>query len=382
MTESTYVRLPLNTKNMQLPEHDALDIAKLSSVFRDTTNAYKFYWFLSILDSLRDKGESSITQKDIALRMLANAWYPLDYFKLSFGSKDGFKKVAQFISSKMTVDNRPNSRSLFDQIKQNFSEKDLIELTQETKKLYRWVPFRFVRPFIEAEIKGILDQNVNAAIIRICDELFESQPHRVMYRFVGDSIELNRIWVDYLQKHQGILRGFIFWHLVKFMQKNNPNVIGLSEKLQKPTQRDLKAANRFWKGYIAENPDATCIYSGQIITDENLSLDHFLPWSYVAHDQLWNIIPTPKNINSAKNDRLPSLEAYFEGFSTLQYKAVQFYLKKGNHQLPEDYTYLFRENLYDMSLETFQDVLRKQITPQWQTAQNLGFPYPFIHVEK
>jgi len=282
----------------------------------------------------------------------------------------------------MKIDNRPTSRSLFDQIKQNFSEKDLTELTQETKKLYRWVPFRFVRPFMQAETTGILDQNVNAAIVRICDELFESHPHRVMYRFVGDSIELNSTWVDYLQKHQGILRGFIFWHLVKFLQKNNPNVIGLSEKLQKPTQPDLKAANRFWKGYIAENPDATCIYSGQIITDENLSLDHFLPWSYVVHDQLWNIIPTPKNINSAKNDRLPSLEAYFEGFSTLQYKAVQFYLKKVNRQLPEDYTYLFRENLHDMSLETFQDVLRKQITPQWQTAQNLGFPYPFIYVEK
>lgn len=377
-----YVRLPLNDNHMQLPQHDGLDIAKLSSVFRDTTNAYKFYWFLSILDSLRDNGESIISQKDIALRMLANVWYPLDYFKLSFGSQDGFKKVAQFISLKITVDNRPNSPSLFEQIKQNFSERDLTELTQETKKLYRWVPFRFVRPFIEAETKGILDQNVNAAIVRICDELFESHPHRVMYRFVGDSIELNSIWVGYLQKHQGILRGFIFWHLVKFLQKNNPNVIGLSEKLQKPAERDLKAANRFWKGYLAENPDMICIYSGQIITAQNLSLDHFLPWSYMAHDQLWNIIPTTKNVNSSKNDRLPSLEVYFEAFSTLQYNAVQFYLKKENQQLPEDYLYLFRENVQGMSLETFQDVLRKQITPQWQTAQNLGFPHPFIYVEK
>ncbi|WP_041342809.1 HNH endonuclease domain-containing protein [Runella slithyformis] len=364
---------------MQLPDHDALDIARLSSVFRDTTNAYKFYWFLSILDSLRDNGESIISQKDIALRMLANAWYPLDYFKLSFGAQDGFKDVAKFISSKMTVDNRPNSPSLFDQIKGRFSEVELEKLSLEIKNLYRYVPYRFVRPFFEAETKGILDQNVNAAVSQISNELFESQPHRVMYRFVGDSIELNRIWVNYLQRHQGILRGFIFWHLVKFMQKNNPNVIGLSEKLQKPAERDLKAANRFWKGYLAENPDLTCIYSGAVITNENLSLDHFLPWSYVAHDQLWNIIPTPKNVNSAKNDRLPSLEVYFEAFSTLQYKAVQFYVKKGNQKLPEDYMYLFRENVHEMSLETFQDVLRKQITPQLQTAQNLGFLYPNVY---
>lgn len=119
-------------------------------------------------------------------------------------------------------------------------------------------------------------------MIVLCNQFFESHPHRVMYRFVGDSIELNCIWVDYLQKHQVILRGFIFWHLVKFMQKNNPNVIGLSEKLPKPAERDLKAANRFWKGYLAENADLTCIYSGQRITVQNLSLDHFLPWSYVV----------------------------------------------------------------------------------------------------
>lgn len=364
---------------MFLPEHNQLDIGKLSSVFRDTTNSYKFYWFLSILDSLRDNGENTISQKDIALRMLANVWYPLDYFKLSFGSQDGFKNVAKFISSKITVDNRPTSRSLFEQIKQSFTEKDLSDLTQETKKLYRWVPFRFVRPFIEAETKGILDQNVNAVITRVCDELFESQPHRIMYRFVDDSIELNSIWVEYLQKHQGILRGFIFWHLVKFVQKNNPNVIGLSEKLQKPTERDLKLANRFWKGYIAENPDVTCIYSGQPITFQNLSLDHFLPWSYVVHDQLWNIIPTPKNINSGKNDGLPSFEMYFESFLNVQYDAVQFYLKKGNIKILEDYSCIFHESLNEMPLYTFRNVLTKLIVPQLQTAQNLGFSYPNVY---
>ncbi len=367
---------------MFLPEHKQLDIGKLSSVFRDTTNAYKFYWFLSILDSLRENGENIISQKDIALRMLANAWYPLDYFKLSFGIQDGFNKVAQLISSKMTVDNLPNSPSLFDQINHQFSEKELQKLSHQIKDLYRYVPYRFVRPFFEEETRSNSDHLVKNQMILLCNRYFETHPHRVIYRFVGDSIELNSTWIDYLQKHQGILRGFIFWHLVKFMQKNNPNVIGLSEKLQKPMERDLKAANRFWKGYLAENPDVTCIYSGQRITLQNLSLDHFLPWSYVVHDQLWNIIPTPKSINSAKNDRLPSLEVYFEGFSSLQYKVVQYYLKKGKKELLDDYNYFFRENLNEISLETFQDVLRKQIVPQLQTAQNLGFSYPFIYVEK
>lgn len=366
---------------MFLPEHNQLDIGKLSSVFRDTTNSYKFYWFLSILDSLRDNGENIILQKDIALRMLANVWYPLDYFKLSFGSQDGFKKVAQFVSSKILVDNSPNSPSLIDQIKQNFTERDLTQLTQEIKKLYRWVPFRFVRPFIEAETKGILDQYVNAAITQICDELFESHPHRIMYRFVGDSIELNSIWVEYLQKHQGILRGFIFWHLVRFVQKNNPNVIGLSEKLQKPVQRDLGLANKFWRSYLNSNPNCTCIYSGQVITSENLSLDHFLPWSYVAHDQLWNIIPTTRKVNSTKSNSLPSLELYFEAFARLQFEIVEFYLGKSDNKILEDYSQVFKVDLSSLSSSKFKEKLEQIIFPQFQIAQNTGFSSIYVYKE-
>ena len=38
------------------------------------------------------------------------------------------------------------------------------------------------------------------------------------------------------------------------------------------------------------------------------------PWintaSFVAHDQLWNLIPADISVNSSKSDRLPILEKY------------------------------------------------------------------------
>ncbi|MFO7585650.1 MAG: HNH endonuclease domain-containing protein [Anaerolineales bacterium] len=40
------------------------------------------------------------------------------------------------------------------------------------------------------------------------------------------------------------------------------------------------------------------------------SLDHFLPWRYVAHDLLWNILPASKSVNSSKSDSLPHLPRY------------------------------------------------------------------------
>lgn len=283
---------------VQLPDSSELDIAALTAVFHSTTNSYKFYWFLAILDNIQEKGNQLvISQKDIAQSMLANVWYPLDYYKLSFGAQDGFKQVAALISSKIDIDNSPNGPGLIEQINHRFTATELIGLEKEiNKNLIRWVPFRFIRPFFANETACLPDSKVNKVIENLSQSLFIVQPGRVIYKILNNAIEINPIWASYLRKHQAILRAFTQWHLVKFLQKNNPNVIGLTEKLEKPIERNLKLANQFWRGFLRGNPDLNCIYSGQLITSENLSLDHFLPWSYVAHDQLWNIIPTPKSI--------------------------------------------------------------------------------------
>ena len=365
---------------MFLPENERLDISKLTSVFSDTTNAYKYYWFLSILDSLQDNGEAKIAFNDIAIRMVANVWYPLDYFKLSFGKLDGFKSIANFVSAKMVVDNSVNSPSLFNQINNTLLRYDIDTLSSKIRELLRFVPYRFLRPCFSEETKGILDHTVNRKIIELANMNFKSNPHKVIYRFIDDCIEINTVWVNYFQEHQGILRGFIYWHLVKFLQKNNPNVIGLSEKLKKPIKRDLKIANHFWKDYINEMGSLNCIYSNEKITINNFSLDHFLPWSFVAHDLLWNIIPTPKEINSQKSDILPSMGLYYNKFVDTQFEVYQYYINKNNYKILEDYSNLFANNaesLKQITFEAFCDNFKKQITPLIQSARNMGFTYPF-----
>lgn len=366
---------------MQLPENEGLEISKLSSVFSDTTNSYKFYWFLSILDSLQENNEPVIPLNSIALRMIANVWYPLDYFKLSFGKQDGFKKIAEFVTSKITIDNSINSPSLFNQINSKLTINDNYLLSQKTFEFLRWVPFRFIRPYFSEETKGLPDHQVNSKIIELAKLNFNKSPEKVIYKFSEDRIILNPIWVNYFQRHQAILRGFINWHLIKFLQKNNSNVIGLSEKLNKPIQRDLKLANTFWKEYLKETK-VTCIYSEQELTLQNWSLDHFLPWSFVAHDQLWNIIPTTKNANSAKNNWLPSIELYIDKYINSQFDVFQYHIKKENFRIVEDYSTLFAQGSESLKLLTradFSSNIKKQILPQMQTARNMGFLYPFIY---
>lgn len=362
---------------MNLPYSNKLPIDRLGSCFDDTTNAYKFYWFLAILDSVLEKNTTIISIKELAIRMIADAWYPLDYFKLSFGKQDGFKKIAQSISKKFIVDNSPNSPSLFNQLQNELTQKELETIYKTVYQLLRWVPYRFIRPFFKSELVGIPDAKVNNRIVHLANLNRTVAP----YYFVGDEIIFSDDWLEYFQTNQIILRDFLKWNLVKYLQKHNPNVIGLTEKLEKPIERDIKMARQFWKIYLQNNP-TKCIYSNEAITQSGLSLDHFIPWTYIAHDQLWNLIPTTKTVNSMKGDWLPSLEKYFNGFAILQFEAFHFHYRKESKQLLEDYSSNFGaslDDIYSMSTIAFTDRLKQQISPMVETAKNLGFSYPFVY---
>ena len=54
---------------------------------------------------------------------------------------------------------------------------------------------------------------------------------------------------------------------------------------------------------------------------DSISLDHYLPWSFVAHDQLWNLIPTTPSVNSSKSNNIPA-ENYFSDFVKLQHQGL------------------------------------------------------------
>lgn len=74
-----------------LPPSERVNVSVLSQIFDNTTNSYKYLFFFSILDILKRRKFdtlSSISFKEIIVEMLANAWYPHNYFKLSFGTQD------------------------------------------------------------------------------------------------------------------------------------------------------------------------------------------------------------------------------------------------------------------------------------------------------
>ena len=72
----------------------------------------------------------------------------------------------------------------------------------------------------------------------------------------------------------------------------------------------------YWREVVAHG-QVRCIYSNSLLAAGNFALDHFIPWSFVCHDQLWNLIPVLPKANSAKGNRLPA-SRYVDTFIELQ----------------------------------------------------------------
>jgi hypothetical protein len=362
----------------ELPRSSKLPISSLAASFDNVTNSYKFYWFLAILQLVTEEKGHVIKFDTILARMIASAWYPVNYFRLSFGKQDQLGVIITILrdTSGLSIDSSP--ANVTEMVLSHLMGKN--EVGQAMKSLLNYVPYRFLRPFFTQTLRGARDWEVNRRIYQLAEDAFHSfRP--CIYRFVmkdlQPAIEIHPTWFEYLQQNLNILTGFCLWHLVNYLQKNNPNVPNIAGKLFEPQVRDLRLAREFWNFVLSQSRGMTCIYSGQPLLKGYFSLDHFLPWRFVAHDLLWNLIPAPRSVNSAKSDCLPDF-IYFEPFVQRHYHAVQTILHSPKaDRFLEDYVLLFKvsdaRDFSKMSFEDFRETLQQAIAPQMQIAANMGF---------
>ncbi len=146
-----------------------------------------------------------------------------------------------------------------------------------------------------------------------------------------NAIVLHQDWIEYIAKNYSIIRGWLSWEWLNYMQSKNINIPNIVSKLFIPLQRDaLIKQTKYWK-LILNHQKIKCIYSKIELDKDNISLDHYLPWSFVAHDQLWNLIPTTLSVNSSKSNNLPA-EKYFTDFVKLQYRGLEIFAQNNSRQ--------------------------------------------------
>jgi hypothetical protein len=376
LTPENQIILPKSAE--LVPYSNEVDYSTFSRVLDENKVAasYKMYWLIALLDEV-SIGNVEIPFKKLIARMVVNAWYPIRAFKLSFGLCDNLVTVVNYIADTYQLPNNYDENKLLDFI-YNSEDKVLVKML---KDLTLNVPYRFLSPFLNDKVK---DKKKPMKELEELSRVEESCVYGIFKDGNNESfIRIKAGWVNYLKFNYRILKGWAYFKLVCFLQKRNPNVPAIAFKLEAPKSRNLSKATKLWKEVI-DCSKIVDIYTGNHFNEENynlhgsLSIDHFIPWSFVLHDQIWNLLPTFKNINSKKSDDLLLYDKYIADFCDIQYEAFSHVCKNKIDDIAEEYIDAFRiGNIYEFyksgTKERFSEELKKRISPLYQIAVNQGF---------
>lgn len=349
---------------MELPEQNSISTFRLAQVFNNTSATYKFYWFISILEIYAKKQERLITFNEIITGMIANAWYPIHYFRLSFGLQDKLSDNIKEIQALTDIPIDANKETLQHALMSS-TDKRVRNLINNFSLN---VPYRFLSPWISyTSDKDIIERS--AIFQNECLYSIENLPEK--------AIVLNGNWCEYLLVNHRILHDFCYWNLTMYLQLKNPNVPDLANKLVKPILRNGLNSQRAYWGIVFQNQtEIECIYTGRMLNQNNYDLEHFIPWSFVSHDLQWNLLPSDKSINCSKSNKLPPLELYLTKFVETQKRGLEivFYAQPNNKRL-EDFTMFgySASDLAKMPLYNFKELYYKTMSPMVQIAENMGF---------
>jgi len=342
---------------MQLPKSNELPINLLAASFNNTSATYKFYWLISILQAV-EEGNLKISKRDLFAHMISNAWYIVNYFHVSFGKQD---LIQQAIYSVTEIENIPideNQQSVFQKLALSSNKETAAQLWHFNKNVPHW----FLSPWFPKKDK--------TEIYRASTSFSEN----CLYALNDDAIEINPNWEKYLTSNARVLKDFCYWNLALFLQSKNPNVPDIPNKLIKPALRSglTKQRTQFWDLVLDKLGSVECIYTGKELVIGNYAVEHFIPYNFVSHNLIWNLIPADKSFNSSKSDKLPPLEKYFDSFFYLQEIAFEIVKEKyPKSKLLQDYLTILPDLNQSISKAKFRETIQPLIT----IASNNGFQF-------
>ena len=363
---------------------DSFKSSYLERMVENLTTSYKLYWLIGVFEEAV-AGNKRASMVKIAARMVACAWYPVVYYRLNLGTVDQLASCIDYIRQRFAIAPDADESTIINLVIHEDDDK----LGKQINNLLNYVPYRLIRPFyqdnlshLRSERGSLPDRVINAAIHDFNWSDTQGAPYQIEYD--GSGIEIQQDWAAYFRENQQVVQGWLDTKLVAYLQARNPSVPAIPLKLHPPKKRNLAAAQKYWRAVIDDH-QITDLYSGMVFDENNfhrfgpLSIDHFIPWSFVLHDEPWNLVPAFRNVNSSKGDRLPEIENLLKPFCLQQFDAFMTIKALGRHRkIIEAYlavdSHALEYERTDASAQSFCNSVQDAILPLYQIARNQGFP--------
>jgi hypothetical protein len=354
-----------------LPPSAGIDVGKLAGAFRRVSQSYKFLFFRAILDEVVEGANETIPYPDILIRMCEAAWWPSRRYRLLIAPGGAPDELTRMMDR---LGDDPYEEFSADRVRAGIGSH---VTEQRARGFLRRVPNRFLQPWLTEEYDRVKDNAFDRFVRENSGSLRERKglPYSVLPD--GSGIALSPRWVGYLLANMPIVRGWADMEWLSWVQARNPNVPVTMGKLGPPGERvSLSTQHAFLRAAMRDRA-VSCIYTGEEIPSADMSLDHFVPRSYVGHDRIWNLVPMSKGTNSAKGARLPGNEfvAKLAAFHHGVILSVDPLSDRRWRRFGEEYASDLRVSPEGLAnIETLTAAFGGTVGPMLMMASRMGFP--------
>ena len=372
--------------NLSNEYQNKLDIEGFSNMMKNPSYCYKFYWLEAIV-GLISEGIERTTFNDIIDEMIANAWYSVNEFHIHLSGivlgdvRDGLERAILKLKDISGL----NSNASKVEIKNAIKKYD-DQICKDKTQLTNMVPYRALAGFFNKGNEAVNWDSISRLVeyIRIFNEKYTKLPY-VLGTSSGLKREVvfNPAWIKMIQDNTVPILGWIQYEKVKWLQNNNPEVPGLVYKLAPIDEkmRKLGSVRKLWEG-VMDSTEIRDVFTGDKIIKKQYDVDHFIPWSFVMNDELWNLMPMDSSLNSSKSNKLPKWDPFFKSFAENQFVLYgMIHEKEGIHKLFEN---CYRDNLHSIwagqelyrkgnTKEEFFNILQKNMQPVYDSARRQGY---------
>ena len=120
----------------------------------------------------------------------------------------------------------------------------------------------------------------------------------------GEGIYLNPIFYEFFCKYKVEIEKINYYEWAKFLETVNSEeaLIRVIDKLElaTPKREDLSVYRQILENEFEQH---TCFYCGKKL-NRKVHVDHFIPWSFVKDDRIWNFVLACPTCNAKKNNSL------------------------------------------------------------------------------
>lgn len=385
----------------------SLDVKSFGKMLSKTQLSHKYYFFPAIVNAVIE-GKKEIFFSEVAERMISEAWYSVIEHHIHLGSykdkkpNDWIEQSVCYINDQLQVESDAKSDILIKKIRGLQARGDN-HITVCEEMITRYAPYRLLSPFLHADeadfqveeriLSKIFEANMKSELPYIIEKTADD--------ILGKKILFNAEWSKFIKDNGTEILGWINNERLTYLQKRNPQMPGLVFKMR-PIKRDrnLETVRTLWK--ILLNMDGVTvrdIFTGDIIDIDDFQIDHFVPWSYVACDELWNLSPIKSSINLSKSNLLPPKQ-YIDAFVEQQRMMYKCVLEEKRRKLADAnyssellsafekceekhiWAVWANEELFTFDMSNFSDVLKKNLQILYDSAKDQGYDVWVMHNEK